>query len=419
MLERLGDWRRARQAEADRQHLIHCTLQSTVKASLLSLLPSSDVRRWRRWADNSPAHLRELPETIPDDVPYRGLRNYWYPVMAAKELRQNQLVPKRLLGDDLVLFREPNGSPCALSDICPHRRARLSLGWINLAEPGTVTCPYHGWTFNGAGQCTAALAEGPASPLPPKVTTRTYPVVERHHVIWIYMGETAVVPDLDDNIPHAGEAMSGHWPWFIHWDWPINYLNAVDNDADPAHANFAHAKCSQFLDQGRWDRYGAEELPCDGLQIHIRGEGAPHRGPCSSSGWDMHVPGYIYFAPSPPKWPAGAIFWAVPIDDGNMRMFTFATFHGDFKDRARAWVQQSLFWRPWGLPNNIYYCNKGPDRAMLMSQGRLAEWDKERLSQSDLPVSRFRRKMKKAFAAEKRDAAQANIENGIADQKTG
>ena len=56
---------------------------------------------------------------------------------------------------------------------------------------------------------------------------------------------------------------------------------------------------------------------------------------------------------------------------------------------------------------------------MLMSQGRLAEWDKERLSQSDLPVSRFRRKMKKAFAAEKRNTSQAENENGITDHMVG
>ena len=401
MLNIIGDWLRARRTDADRRHLIRCELNSPVKASLLSLAPNSDLRRWCRWADQCPPHLRELPADIPDDVPYRGLRNYWYPVMPAKDLRQNQLVPFRLLGDDLVFFRTPDGTACALDDVCPHRRARLSLGWINLHAPGTVTCPYHGWTFDRTGQCTAALAEGPDSPLPAKVKTRVYPVVERHHLIWVYMGDSAAVPALDDNIPHADAAMAGAWPWFIHWDWPVNYLNALDNDADPAHANFAHARCAQFLDQGRWDKFSARELDCGGLEISIKGQGQPHRGPRSASAWEMHVPGYIYFAPSPPKWPAGAIFWAVPIDEGNMRMFTFATFHGAFRARAWAWVMQSLYWRRWGLPNNIYHCNRGPDRAMVMSQGRLADWRLERLSQSDLPVIRFRKKMKQALAAER------------------
>ena len=401
MLEIIGDWWRARNVEVNRRELISCELNSTVKASLSSLAPHSDVRRWRRWADKRPQHLREIPEDIPDDVPYKGLRNYWYPVMAAKELRENQLKPYRLLGEDLVLFRDEDGTPKALSDVCPHRLARLSLGWVNLHTPGTVSCPYHGWTFDGSGQCVAALAEGPDSPLPRKVKTRAYPIVERHHVIWIYMGGEANVPDLDDNLPHVAEAMSGSWPWFIHWDWDVNYLNSLDNACDAAHACFAHARCSQFIDQARWGKTYGTELDCGGLEVGMEATGPAHRGTHWASGWDMHVPGYIYFAPHPPIWPASTIFWSVPTDEGHMRLFTCASFHGEFNDRARAWLLQSVHWRKWGLPNNIYHCNMGPDRAMVTSQGRVADWRKERLSQTDAAVTMFRKMLKKALRDER------------------
>lgn len=127
-------------------------------------------------------HLQTLPDEISATIPYKGLRNYWYPAMPAKELRDKQLKPVRLLGEDLVFFRGTDGTPHALSDVCPPRQSRLSLGWINLYEPDTVSCPYHGWTFNGKGQCVAALVEGPESPIPHKVRTRAYPVQERYHL---------------------------------------------------------------------------------------------------------------------------------------------------------------------------------------------------------------------------------------------
>lgn len=400
MFKQFASWRRKRQVDSNRRRLIDGEPQSTVRAAFHALFPSSDLKRWKKWADNCPPS--PLPLDIPDDVPYRGLNNYWYPVMPAKDLGANQIVPFRLLGQDLVFFRGSDGTPRALSDTCPHRQAKLSLGWVNIYAPDTITCPYHGWTFDGKGQCVAALAEGPNSPLPKKVRTTSYPTEERHRLIWVYMGSTNDVPDIDDNIPHVKEAMDGSWPWFIHWDWPVNYLNALDNDVDVVHPNFAHARCSQFLDQSRWSKAFAKPLGCGGLEVGITDDGAPHTGPRSATSWDMHVPGYIYFAPSPPKWPAGAIFWAIPIDEGNMRMFTFTTFKGPLMTRLRCIVFQTLYWRRWGLPNNIYHCNRGADRAIVLSQGRLADWRLEKLSQTDLPVIRFRKMMKQAHAAETR-----------------
>lgn len=406
MFTTVGDWWRARNVERNRRELIRCESKSTFRAALSSLAPHSDLRRWKRWADRCPPHLQELPKDIPDDVPYKGLRNFWYPVMPAKDLRANQLQSSRLLGEDLVVFRDEDGSPRALSDVCPHRLARLSQGWVNLHAPGTVSCPYHGWTFDGSGQCVAALAEGPDSPLPRKTRTRAYPALERHHVIWAYMGDPDKVPDLDENIPHVAQAMSGSWPWFIHWDWDCNYLNSIDNNADAAHACFAHARCSQFLDQARYGKHYGLELECGGLEVGMETTGPDHRGSHYASGWDMHVPGYIYFAPHPPIWPAGAIFWSVPIDEGKVRVFTCATFHGEFKDRARAWIMQSVHWRKWGLPNNIYHCNIGPDRAMVMGQGMLSDWRREHLSQTDVAVIKFRQMLKKAWQAERLQAAE-------------
>ena len=75
-----------------------------------------------------------------------------------------------MLGDDLVLFRDKTGAVVALSDWCPHRGARLSLGLCEFE--GTVTCPYHGYVFDGTGQCVAGLIERPDSPFIGKLRAR-------------------------------------------------------------------------------------------------------------------------------------------------------------------------------------------------------------------------------------------------------
>jgi len=92
-----------------------------------------------------------------------GYRNYWYPAIRAGKLGKKPLHIK-LLGDDVVLFRNlETRIAYAMADRCPHRRAPLSQG--NIFFPGTLSCPYHGWTFNTDGDLVAVLTEGPDCPM--------------------------------------------------------------------------------------------------------------------------------------------------------------------------------------------------------------------------------------------------------------
>src|ERR1700733_7719394 len=143
MITTLRTWSQRRKARLDQRYIMDCQLHSPFKAALHSLKPNSDVRRWERW--QCPDSLKSFPEVVDDNIPYRGLRNYWYPVMPAKRLSKFQAVPFQLLGDNLVFFRSADGTPQAISNKCGHRGAMLSLGWVGLYQPGTITCPYHGW----------------------------------------------------------------------------------------------------------------------------------------------------------------------------------------------------------------------------------------------------------------------------------
>ncbi len=112
-----------------------------------------------------------------------GFRHYWYPAMLSRHLGKKPQAIK-MLGEDLVFVRGEEGRPHALYDRCAHRGMLLSAG--TCLSAGTITCPYHGWTFDVAnGELVAALTDGPQSAVVGKLgkNVRSYPVEERNGII--------------------------------------------------------------------------------------------------------------------------------------------------------------------------------------------------------------------------------------------
>ena len=140
---------------------------------------------------------------VHDFVPETGYREYWYPGVMAADIGKKP-VALRLLEEQVVFFRDTKNEVVALSDICPHRGAFLSGGIgkapMNDEFKGFIVCPYHGYTFDGEGQCVAALTDGPESKLAPKLRNRKYPTRTIHGVVWIWMGVTEPVP-LEEDLP--------------------------------------------------------------------------------------------------------------------------------------------------------------------------------------------------------------------------
>jgi vanillate O-demethylase monooxygenase subunit len=131
------------------------------------------------------------------------LRNAWYVAAWSDDLVEDKLLARTILKESIVLYRKADGSPAALQDRCPHRFAPLSMGKI---LPGDrVQCPYHGLEFDQSGACV--LNPHGAKNIPSRARVRSYPVVEKHKAIWIWMGDRAPdhakVPDFSvlDNVP--------------------------------------------------------------------------------------------------------------------------------------------------------------------------------------------------------------------------
>lgn len=162
------------------------------------------------------------------------LRNAWYVAAWAEELGPDQLLSRTLLEEPVVFFREGDRLH-ALTDRCPHRFAPLSMGRL---KDGVIECRYHGLRFDGGGACVFSPQHADARP--PKVEIRSYPVVERHAIIWIWMGR----PDAADEtlIPNLTEldAGSGWSPISGYSHMKGDYRLAIDNLMDLSHPEFLH-----------------------------------------------------------------------------------------------------------------------------------------------------------------------------------
>ncbi len=125
------------------------------------------------------------------------LINDWHPVATVEELKAKNLLARRLLEEDIVVWRV-DGQPLAWQDLCIHRGTRLSLGKV---EDKTLHCPYHGWIYDRAGFCLKIPAHPDQTP-PQKARVKTYQARERYGLVWVSLGEPAhdipVFPEWDD-----------------------------------------------------------------------------------------------------------------------------------------------------------------------------------------------------------------------------
>jgi nitrite reductase/ring-hydroxylating ferredoxin subunit len=162
------------------------------------------------------------------------LRRYWQPAALSEELNGPRPVrPVRLLGRDLVLFRDEHGQLGLLDRDCPHRGADLAFGRL---EDGGLRCLFHGWLFDRAGRCLQRPAEPNGLKPCSSVVQRSYPVMERNGIVFAYLGtgEPPALPALDCFVAPASHVFA--FKGYIDCNW----LQAVEVGVDPAHASFLH-----------------------------------------------------------------------------------------------------------------------------------------------------------------------------------
>ena len=172
------------------------------------------------------------------DAAVLGFKNYWYPVLSSKSVGRKP-VPLTVMKEPIVLMRTVEGQIRALSDECAHRGTLLSVGeGCMLKGTNTITCPYHGWTYDiNNGMCVAVLPEGPDSEVPGKIRLRTYPAEDRAGIIWLWMGKGAPVP-VEEDIPNLmlrEDAIVKFRPKVQYGNWRWHAENVVAGHAQMIH----------------------------------------------------------------------------------------------------------------------------------------------------------------------------------------
>jgi phthalate 4,5-dioxygenase oxygenase subunit len=184
-------------------------------------------------ADNE-AVTRVGPGTPMGDL----IRRYWQPVLLAREVAEADGDPirVRILGEDLVAFRDTSGRVGLISEWCPHRLTSLFLG---RNEEGGIRCVYHGWKFDVTGACVDMPNEPEEFDFKHKVKMTAYPTVELGGVIWVYMGPAEFKP-VEPKFEFTQQPESHRGASKVIEE--CNWLQAVEGGLDSVHSSFLHRK---------------------------------------------------------------------------------------------------------------------------------------------------------------------------------
>lgn len=160
------------------------------------------------------------------------LRECWYVAGFAGDVSREP-ISRTFLDEEIALYRDDDGVPVALGNRCPHRFAPLDKGRV---VDGALQCPYHGMRFDRTGACALVPCGGK---LPPHARVKSYPIVDRYQLLWIWMGDAARAdPDLIPDFAYLEDEAFG---WFNGTLYArANYQLLVDNLLDLSHAEFLH-----------------------------------------------------------------------------------------------------------------------------------------------------------------------------------
>ena len=161
------------------------------------------------------------------------LKNKWYLICPSDELK-NEIIKKRILGEDIIFFRNQDGDIAALEDRCCHRNVNLSLGYLN---SNTVVCGYHGWEYDKNGSCVKIPSQLPGDKIPPTAKIKSYPVKDFNKWVWVFLGDEEKSVQINPtDIPEMNE-----WPFtYKAYTFKADLESTAESLIDPYHIAYVH-----------------------------------------------------------------------------------------------------------------------------------------------------------------------------------
>lgn len=363
------------------------------------------------------------------------MRQHWTPICLIEEVSEPDGTPvkARILGEDLVVFRDSEGRVGVIGEYCPHRRASLVYG---RNEDGGLRCLYHGWKFDVQGNVLEMVSEPASSGMAEKVKHTAYPTKEWGGMVWAYMGAQDAVPEF---VAPAWAPTADTRVSISKVLLPCNWAQILEGAIDSAHSSSLHS--SDFVParvtgaeatDKNWLRPSTDKAPR--LQVQRTEYGfryAALRRPIFNATTHDYVRSTVFVAPGTVLIPPNNLYNVanvnVPMDDTNTvfyfiawgdaaatpetetwRKFLHTQIGPDLDERFRPLRNhENRFWQDrqamkagnftgiTGFPNQ--------DIAMWVTMGPIADRSDERLGASDLAIVEFRRRMLDAITEYKQD----------------
>ena len=338
------------------------------------------------------------------------LRRYWYPIAAVSQMKDKFTKKIRLLGEDLILYRDRSGSFGLIEPHCAHRRMNLIYG---IPEEHGLRCPYHGWLYDATGQCIEQPyeeTEDPDARFKDKIKMLAYPVEQQAGLLFAYLGPQPVpllpawdLMVMEDVVRDIGFAMLD-----------CNYLQTMENSLDPIHVEWLHNYWASYVIEqlGRSDlvreRAIHEKIRFDRTEFGIVKRRVVKGGSEEDEDWKVGHP--IVF----PNMLRQGTFSAragggfqirVPVDDTHTAHWWFRCYQMEDGDTQQTPEDIPLYNVPvpdfdeeGRVPWDVLDNNSGQDIVAWITQGAVADRNHEALGRSDKGIILYRQMLEEAMA---------------------
>lgn len=369
------------------------------------------------YGHKTPSYDARLTEVGPGTPMGEALRRYWHPIATSATLTPDVPHRTRVLGEDLIVFRDGQGRPGVVFERCTHRGSSLYYGRV---EEDGIRCCYHGWKFDTQGHCLEQACEPDRGRRRDVARQPWYPVEERYGLVFVYMGP----PERKPALPRYDclEPLEEGDQYYAGWPIPgmtvtgmltdYNWLQLYENAVDPVHATWLHSTHSGF----QFDGTGTTGFPEDyydpytvaarttyhktefGVKYDFRYRGEAENGVRPEHIWSVEnqLPNVVVlpnFVTVTPDARPDMLIWVVPSDDTHHRLF-FSIRSSD-PQRANGFIfsikQNGK--NPWEMTEDELQRFPGDGEAQG-SQGPITLHSEETLATSDRGVVMIRRMLK-------------------------
>jgi 5,5'-dehydrodivanillate O-demethylase len=323
------------------------------------------------------------------------LRRYWHPIGAVSEFDSTPVKPLRLLGEDLVLYKDLAGTFGLIERRCRHRSADLAYGYV---EKRGLRCHYHGWTYDETGSCIEQPFEerfDPKGGLKKRIHATAYPVQAKAGLLWTYLGPQPA-PLLPDWEPFS---RTNGFVQIVFADVPCNWLQAQENSIDPVHFEWAHSNWS-IRAGGVAGPYSPTHLKL-GFEEFDYGFAYKRVREDTSESHDLWTVGRVCLWPNG-FYLGGHFEWRVPVDDENMLSVLWSYIR--VPKEAEPYRQERIPF--WNSPTKDERTGRwitshvvNQDIVAWVGQGRIADRTRENLGASDRGVAMIRKQYFKDIEA--------------------